>query len=402
MAILYVNDDYIASDYYQTALFVHWPSKVIFGPKFESVLIQSVPMEVRQLDINIFRLALKDIEDDEGMSFKDTHRHNTTVSVGGAVLARVVEIINGYTVTFEDGEYAINLVGANSNIGDVVNVNRVSVRSANSAGLQDLNSLQAASFAGGVAIDTSSAFVGTAFPVGTRSQPVNNLVDAISIAATRGLKNIFVANSLTISGINLSDKYLFIGDSIHTAVTIDASADVTQCEFRNMTVSGTLVGQALLRDCAVTSISMTDGNLFSCAVIGSISISGATQCTVLDCYSAVPDVATAVAFDFLNATPGHVLIVRGWKGDLRLINCSSTVYADIGMIAGHVSVESSVSAGIFGFYNGAIVESSAVGTTVINDHSMYTHLPASTWGAQVSTANASGSIGEKIRKNLLR
>jgi len=47
----------------------------------------------------------------------------------------VVEIINGYTVTFEDDSYAVNLVGANSNIADVVNLNTVSVRAANSAGL---------------------------------------------------------------------------------------------------------------------------------------------------------------------------------------------------------------------------------------------------------------------------
>jgi len=49
-------------------------------------------------------------------------------------LARVVEIINGYTITFENTAYAVNIVGGNSNISDVVNLNLVSVRSANSAG----------------------------------------------------------------------------------------------------------------------------------------------------------------------------------------------------------------------------------------------------------------------------
>ena len=87
----------------------------------------------------MFRLNLKDLEDDsDGMAFERTHKHNTSVSVGGVILARVIEIINGYTVTFEDGQYAVNLVGANRNVADVVNINQVSVRSANSAGLQDL------------------------------------------------------------------------------------------------------------------------------------------------------------------------------------------------------------------------------------------------------------------------
>jgi hypothetical protein len=38
-------------------------------------------------------------------------------------------------VTFEDGQYAVNLVGANSNIPDKTNVNQVSVRAFNTAGL---------------------------------------------------------------------------------------------------------------------------------------------------------------------------------------------------------------------------------------------------------------------------
>jgi hypothetical protein len=103
------------------------------------ILIQSTP-EIRGLNLNDFRMSLKDLEDsEEGMPFPDTHRHNTEVSVGGITLARVIEIINGYTITFEDGQYAVNLSGANCNVADVVNVNQVSVRSANSAGLTSLN-----------------------------------------------------------------------------------------------------------------------------------------------------------------------------------------------------------------------------------------------------------------------
>jgi len=91
---------------------------------------------VYQLDVNQFRLWLKDYEDNEtGVYLLDTHRHNTEVTVGGVTLARVIEIINGYTVTFEDGAYAVTLTGGNNNLADVMNVNNVSLRSNNSAGL---------------------------------------------------------------------------------------------------------------------------------------------------------------------------------------------------------------------------------------------------------------------------
>ena len=122
------------------AISINWPTGVISVPKADMTLVQSTPIEIRELNINTFRLTLKDLEDDEeGMPFPRTHNHNTIVTVGGVTLARVVEIINGYTVTFENGAYAVNLVGANSNISDVVNLNTVSVRASNSAGLTELN-----------------------------------------------------------------------------------------------------------------------------------------------------------------------------------------------------------------------------------------------------------------------
>mgnify|MGYP001562674769 CR=1 FL=1 len=120
------------------AISIAWPTGVISVPKADMTLVSSSPFEVRELNINTFRLTLDDLQDDaDGQVWATTHNHNTVVTVGGVTLARVVEIINGYTITFENGSYAVNLVGANSNIGDVVNLNSVSVRAANSAGLTE-------------------------------------------------------------------------------------------------------------------------------------------------------------------------------------------------------------------------------------------------------------------------
>lgn len=117
------------------AISVNWDTKVITVPQS---YLTPVSANLYEMDINQFRLDLKDIEDSsEGMSFPDTHRHNTTTTISGTVLARVVEIINGYTVTFEylGSPYAVNLIGANSNISEVTNINQVSIRSSNSAGM---------------------------------------------------------------------------------------------------------------------------------------------------------------------------------------------------------------------------------------------------------------------------
>jgi len=112
---------------------VDWPSKVISVPQS---YLSFVGSGVYELDLDQFRLDLKSLEDDEeGMPFLDTHEHNTEVTIGGTTLARVFRIINGYTVTFEDAQYAVEAKGANSNIADVMNVNQVSLRTFNTAGL---------------------------------------------------------------------------------------------------------------------------------------------------------------------------------------------------------------------------------------------------------------------------
>ena len=115
------------------AISINWATKVISIPRSFTTLISG---SLYELDVNAFRLALKDLEDDAtGMGFLDTHRHNTQVTLSGMTLARVFEVINGYTITFEDLAYSVRCVGANHNIGDVKNVNQVSLIIGNTAGL---------------------------------------------------------------------------------------------------------------------------------------------------------------------------------------------------------------------------------------------------------------------------
>lgn len=122
------------------AISIDYTTRVISIPKADLTLVQSAPVEVYELDIDAFRLELKDIEDNiGGISFVDTHFSSTAVTAKGAVVARVFEIINGYTVTFEDGAYTVNLVGASTNIAEVTNLNQVQVRGTSSTALAQPN-----------------------------------------------------------------------------------------------------------------------------------------------------------------------------------------------------------------------------------------------------------------------
>lgn len=112
-------------------------NKEITIPKSDLTLING---SLYALDTNWLRLALKDWEDsDAGIVNMRTHKHNTEVTIAGTTYARTIEIINGYSITFEDGEYSVRLEGSNNNIFDIqnniLNYNKVQVIPTNSAGL---------------------------------------------------------------------------------------------------------------------------------------------------------------------------------------------------------------------------------------------------------------------------
>lgn len=117
------------------AISVNHSTKVISVPQADLTLISG---SLYEMNINTYLKAqLAGYLDDEGgVVLVDMFKHNTEVTVGGVTLARVLEIINGYTITFTpDSQWAVRLAGGNNNIADVLNVNQVQLRSANSAGM---------------------------------------------------------------------------------------------------------------------------------------------------------------------------------------------------------------------------------------------------------------------------
>lgn len=114
---------------------IDWATQVITIPRSDLTLLSGV---VYELDVNWLRLQFKDLEDSpEGMAFPDIHRHVAPITLSGVTYSRFVEIINGYTITFEDvgSHYTVNCTGANHNLADVTNFDTVNLVVNNSAGL---------------------------------------------------------------------------------------------------------------------------------------------------------------------------------------------------------------------------------------------------------------------------
>ena len=345
---------------------------MIFVPKADLTLVQAVPTEIRELDLYQFHFWLLDYMDNEdGMPHPDTHIHNTEVDVGGLTLARVIQLINGYTVTFEDGQYAVNLVGANSNVGDNVNVNQVSVRSYNSAGLISSPAIEYASFNGGVTVDVTSSYSGTLYPVGTPRQPVNNMTDALLIAAYRGFTTFFILGNIDLdSQLNYSD-YVFIGESMNrTTINIVNDSDVANCEFYEARVTGTLDGDNLLKHCKISDLNYVYGIIEQCLLEpGTIVLAGNNPAVFLDCWSGNEDTDSGglqyPTIDLGGA--GQPLTVRNYNGYLKLTNKSGDDHACVDLNSGLLSLDSTVTNGLIDVRGIGHVIDATTGNAVVND-----------------------------------
>jgi len=269
---------------------IDWSEGIIYVPKDYTTLVQSTPTEIRDLDTNQFRLDLKALEwGFPGMGFPRTHNHVPPIAVGGIELARVVEITQDYTITFEDGPWAVNLKGSNNNILDRTNKNQVSVNPGNSAGLVTSSAIEYSEYVNGIVVDEDNGFSGTVYPVGTMRKPVNNFTDAVLIAESRGINTFLLKSDVTLStGHDISNKILMGENPSLTSLFVESGADVVNCEIQECTVEGTLDGNTVINRCVVNSIDYMNGEIRNSIINGPIVLGGGSVAHILSCFSGTP------------------------------------------------------------------------------------------------------------------
>ncbi len=118
-------------------------TRVISVPQVDLTLISG---DLYELDTDQFRKDVFDLlSSEEFIWLPDAFNHNTEVTIVGVTYARLIEFINGFSVTFEDLVYSVRLAGSNNNLFDVENgilnpSGNVTVIGQNSAGLQVVTS----------------------------------------------------------------------------------------------------------------------------------------------------------------------------------------------------------------------------------------------------------------------
>lgn len=214
--------------------------------------------------------------------------------------------------------------------------------SASSATLQELLDIQHSSFNGGVTVDVTSIYSGTAFPNGTPRQPVNNMADALTIATSRGFSIFYIIGNVTLdSGPNLVNK-IFIGESRDkTTITIQAAATVSGTEFRDATITGTLDGANSIEQCLINDLVDIDGTVANCLLTGTITLAGTGTANLINCWSGDPTTSPEINM----GGSGSALGLQNYNGSITLSNKTGSEEVDVELNSGSVTIEDTVTTG---------------------------------------------------------
>jgi hypothetical protein len=394
------------------AISIDWGTKVILIPKSYLTFISGTTY---QLNSDTLRLDLKDLEDDllGGMPYLDTHRHISPVTLSGTTYSRFIEIINGYTITFEDGLYQVNISGANTNFVDVLNRNSVSVVANNSSGLISSDQLEYSSFHNRVTIDTVRGVSGVVFPIGTVRTPSNNIPDALLIAQEIGVSQLFFKNNHTIqSAIDVSG-YELVGDSPEKVVLDFESGSTTLgTEIFDCQISGYLGSIASITGCHILNVVSTSNatdvelNLYNSIIDGTITLSsGLTgEFQVFNCKSGAGQTVPGIDFNGSSID----LVVRDFTGGLELKNMTSGNTGSVDMHSGQLVVNANCTDATLTVRGLCKVTNNASGNVsfTLNDESTVTateieSIAAAVWDKLVSGHITDGSFGHHVGKKIL-
>jgi len=265
--------------------------------------------------------------------------------------------------------------------------------SSSSATLSEQSALQYSSFEGGIWIDAVGGEDGTEFPYGTPQEPVKTLATAMTILNARGFSTIYVLGDLT---INSGDAYTginFIGESISkSTITVDSDAEVTNCEFYEATVTGTLDGNCKIKNCQVLDLNYVYGIIELCMLgPGTITLAGSNPAHFLDCWSGVTGSGTPIID---GGGSGQELGVRNYNGGLKLINKNGTDSASFDINSGNIILDTTVTNGDIVIRGIGTFTDDSTGSAVVNTDGLMSKrtITKITWEAVCIDVN-NGSSG---------
>lgn len=247
-----------------------------------------------------------------------------------------------------EGAYTVNIESQVSNLVDST--------------IAQLDEIQYSAFLNAVWLDVDSNNSGIDYPVGTREYPVNNWSDAISISHNRGFDRIGLLSNSILNGSNdISGFEVFGLSQVSTKLTILDSAETNKATFSTLNITGVLDGNSVIRDCVVHDLNYVNGHIHDSSILGTIVLAGSENAFLGDC--SIEDISKLPVIDMGGS--GQDLTMPGWTGKLIIKNLTGENTANIGIKAGVVIIDPTVTAGVIGVAGTGTYKDNSTGTATI-------------------------------------
>lgn len=233
--------------------------------------------------------------------------------------------------------------------------------------------LEYGSFQGGVTLDTINGFSGSfgsdgLTPVGTSQYPAVSLAQAQTIATSRGFSKIFVIGDYSFLTTDNIDGFEILGQSeSKTTINLEEDANITNCIFRNATISGFLDGGNDIFNCRLEGINYIDGIVFDSEFSSGDIVLNGSKAEFIRCYSGVAGGGTDQTPVIDMGGTGTDLIIRDYHGGLLLKNYTSgNNNISIDMSSGRIIFDSTITSGTHTVRGIGTIEDNSTGTSTIN------------------------------------
>ena len=212
-----------------------------------------------------------------------------------------------------------NLVAQDENGATIAQIlptagTQVRLTASSSATLQELLDIQYSAFLGAVHVDPASPYDGTSFPTGTPRQKVNNVDDALLIAASRGFHEIMVHGDLTITQ-DISDFFVY-GSRRTVTLTIGAGGVVQGSRFADLTLQGSFDGLLSMTNCVLLNCTNVTGFIEDSFLDGRVTLGGMEIAHFVNCKSGPQGLAVIDG----GGSFGQDVAIRDYTGDLAIEN----------------------------------------------------------------------------------
>jgi hypothetical protein len=231
-----------------------------------------------------------------------------------------------------------------------------------------------------VYIDTVSGSAGTSWPLGVRSNPVDNISDAKTIADLLGIRRFNIRGALLLE--QAYREYSFEGDVPLASVIYVDGQDIDFSSFKKCKLSGSSTGHFVATDCVFESgYTNMDADLVCCELKGNfVALSGETingdRCTA----------SSSAAF---NLNGDGNLNMNNFSGVASITNATDAS-CDINFTGSYVAtLENTLTAGNATMAGVGVLNDNSNGMTVTNKT-----LPATVWNEPTET---DVTVGEAVK-----